>query len=193
MKANYIDSVQKQFQYYKILGEKTFEQLTDEQLIYQFNADSNSIEMIVNHLIGNMLSRWTQFLTTDGEKEWRNRDAEFSSINHETTLFSRSEFHNKWEKGWICLFKAIEECRQIDLESIVFIRNTGHTVLEAINRQLAHYSYHVGQIVYIGKILKSEEWTSLSIPKNQSDIYNKEKFKQIKQRGHFTDEFLGEG
>lgn len=181
----YLESVKKQFAYYKDLGEKTFAQLSDEKLFYRFNEDSNSIAMIVQHLAGNMLSRWTDFLTTDGEKEWRNRDAEF-----ETVLKTRAEMLEKWNEGWKIFFDAVNSLSDNDLEKIIYIRNQGHTVMEAINRQLAHYPYHIGQIVYLGKMLRDNNWKSLSIPKNQSSTYNSEKFSQEKKRAHFTDEFL---
>ena len=178
---NYLESAIKQFESYKSLGEKTFEQLTDEHLHWQYNDDSNSIAIVVKHMVGNMLSRWTNFLTEDGEKEWRQRDAEF-----EDSYANKAEMIQAWQKGWQCLFDAITPLQPKDLEKIVYIRNQGHTVTEAINRQLCHYAYHVGQLVYIGKLIKGNDWKSLSIPKNQSDAYNKEKFGQAKHRGHFT-------
>ncbi|MFN3848250.1 MAG: DUF1572 domain-containing protein [Spirosomataceae bacterium] len=185
MKTNYLESARKQFEYYKMLGDKTFTQLSEEQLFWQFNEESNSIAMIVKHLWGNMLSRWTDFLTSDGEKEWRNREAEF-----ENDMQSREELLTKWKDGWNCLFTAIDTLNEDDLQKIIYIRNQGHSVMEAINRQLAHYPYHVGQIVFIGKMLCDENWTSLSIPKGKSQDFNAEKFSQPKERTHFTDEFL---
>ncbi|MGV0920089.1 DUF1572 domain-containing protein [Empedobacter falsenii] len=188
MENNLVNGIIKQFQYYKQLGEKTFSQLTDEELFWQYNENSNSIAIIVNHLSGNMLSRWTDFLTTDGEKEWRNRDEEF-----EDTIKTKQQLLEKWEKGWKCLFNALAQIKtDEDLEQIIYIRNEGHTVIEAINRQLAHYPYHVGQIVFIGKLIKDNEWNSLSIPKNKSSDYNQIKFSTEKKTQHFTDEFLKE-
>lgn len=181
----YLKSIDRQFRYYKSLGEKAMLQLDEQALFHTFNDDSNSIATIVKHLWGNMLSRWTDFLTTDGEKPWRKRDAEF-----ENDLQSREEIMQKWEDGWACLFSALGSITDNDLTMIVYIRNEGHTVLEAINRQLAHYSYHVGQIVFAAKILKKDNWDSLSIPKNQSANYNKGKFAQDKGDRHFTDEWL---
>lgn len=168
-----------------MLGEKTFAQLTDEQLFRQYNEESNSIAIIVNHLWGNMLSRWMNFLTTDGEKEWRNRDAEF-----EKGIQTREELLNKWNEGWNCLFDALRTVTPENLNQEIYIRNMGHTVVEAINRQLAHYPYHVGQIVFIGKMACAEGWKSLSIPKGTSKEYNDTKFAQPKHKQHFTDEFL---
>lgn len=187
MTNDYLDSVKKQFEYYKMLGDKTFLQLDDSNLFWQYNEDSNSIATIVKHLWGNMLSRWTNFLTSDGEKDFRNRDAEF-----ENDIKNREELIEKWEDGWACLFNAINSLTADDLEKIVYIRNQGHTVTEAINRQLAHYPYHIGQIVFLGKMLSKNGWTSLSIPKGNSQAFNNDKFSKPKQRGHFTDEFLNE-
>lgn len=183
MENSYLDSINKQFEYYKSLGDKTFAQLSDEQLFFQYNEESNSVAIISKHIVGNMLSRWTNFLTEDGEKEWRNRDNEF--INNFTT---KAEVITYWKKGWQCLFDAIHPLKENDLERIVYIRNQGHTVVEAINRQLCHYSYHVGQIVFLGKLLQNENWQSLSIPRNASISYNSEKFSKEKTRKHFTDD-----
>ena len=183
--ANYLESVRKQFAYYQMLGDKTFEQLSEEQLFWRYNADSNSIAIIVKHLWGNMLSRWTDFLEADGEKTWRNRETEFAQ-----TIQNRAELLQKWEEGWQCLFQALDQVTSDNLEQLIYIRNQGHTVMEAINRQLAHYAYHVGQIVFIGKMLKGEQWQSLSIPKGQSEAFNADKFSQPAQRQHFTDEYL---
>ena len=168
-----------------MLGDKTFAQLCDEQLFYQYNEESNSIAIIVKHLWGNMLSRWTDFLTTDGEKEWRRRDAEFDN-----DIADRKELLEKWEEGWKCLFEAINPLTESDLDREIFIRNQGHSVLEAINRQLAHYPYHIGQIVFLGKMLRNDSWTSLSIPRGQFVEYNNAKFSKPKKKKHFTDEFL---
>jgi hypothetical protein len=184
MEANYLESVIKQFAYYKMLGDKTFSQLTDEQLLWQYNEASNSIATIVKHLRGNMMSRWTDFLTTDGEKVWRNRDAEF-----ENAPVSGAEVIAMWNEGWDVLLATLHSLKAEDLERIIYIRNQGHTVLEAINRQLAHYPYHVGQIVFIGKMC-AENWNTLSIAKGKSGSYNAEKFDRPKERSHFTDEFL---
>jgi len=125
------------------------------------------------------------FLTTDGEKEWRQRDAEF-----ENDIVNREELLEKWNQGWTCLFSALNSLTENDLSKEIFIRNQGHTITEAINRQLAHYPYHVGQIVFIGKMLSNEKWTSLSIPKGNSQVYNADKFSKPKIKQHFTEEFL---
>lgn len=184
-KANYLESVTKQFLYYKTLGEKAMEQLEPEQLFISVNEDTNSIAIIIKHLVGNMLSRWTNFLITDGEKEWRNRDAEFEEI-----LTTKPELVAHWEKGWQCLFDALNSLQPQQLNEIIYIRNEGHTVIEAINRQLAHYPYHIGQIVFYAKMVKKTEWKSLSIPKNNSNNYNADKFSKEKSIKNFTDDEL---
>lgn len=184
MDANqaYIESVRKQFQYYKMLGEKAMAQLEPGQLFYSANEDTNSIAIIVKHLHGNMMSRWTDFLTSDGEKEWRNRDDEF-----ENPYADKDTLLQKWNEGWDCLFKALDTVTADNLNQIIYIRNEGHTVVEAINRQLAHYPYHMGQIVFYAKMLKLSGWDSLSIPKNSSQQYNADKFAQQKAIRNFTD------
>jgi len=181
----YLKSAERQFQYYKKLGEQAMEQIEDAQLFWQPNEESNSIAVIVKHLWGNMISRWTNFLTEDGEKPWRERDAEF-----ENDVKSREELLAKWNEGWQCLFNALGSITDEDLKRIIYIRNEGHTVLEAINRQLAHYPYHVGQIIFIAKMIKNDGWNSLSIPRNKSKDYNAGKFSEEKGVRHFTDEWL---
>lgn len=185
MEENYLESAKNQFAYYKMLGEKTFDQIPDEALFWQYHPESNAIAIIVKHLWGNMLSRWTDFLTTDGEKEWRNRDAEF-----EADIQDRAELLAKWNEGWDCVFQALDAINKDNFNTTVYIRNQGHTVVEAINRQLAHYAYHVGQIVFIGRMVQGAAWKSLSIPKGKSSTYNEKKFSQPKRKEHFTKEFL---
>ncbi|MGM8361838.1 DUF1572 domain-containing protein [Flavobacterium sp. ARAG 55.4] len=185
MKTDYINSVIKQFEYYKLLGDKTISQLADDKLVWQYNEESNSIATIVKHLSGNMLSRWTDFLTSDGEKEWRNRDAEF-----ENDIHTKEAIVELWEEGWKCFLETLKNLKEEDLEKIIYIRNQGHTVVEAINRQLAHYPYHVGQIVFIGKMIVNEKWQTLSIAKGKSTNYNAEKFSKDKHKVHFTDQYL---
>lgn len=163
----------RRFLYYKELGDKTFFQLNDEQLFWQPNSESNSIAVIVKHLSGNMISRWTNFLIEDGEKPWRNRDTEF--IND---LKSRDEMLELWEKGWAVLLEALDQINENNIQQTVFIRGEKHTVLDAVLRQLAHYPYHIGQIIYAAKILKNEDWQNLSIPKSKSAQYNTEMLKK---------------
>ncbi|MFD0764398.1 DUF1572 family protein [Mucilaginibacter lutimaris] len=169
---NYLDSAIKQFEYYKQLGEKTFAQLPDEKLFLQYNPDSNSIASIVKHLAGNMQSRWTDFLTTDGEKPDRQREAEFDN-----DIITRQAMLTLWNAGWQVLLDTLCSLSEADLHKTILIRSEPHSVLEAINRQLAHYPYHIGQIVYLGKMFAGE-WTSLSIPRGQTDQYNAAKFAQ---------------
>lgn len=183
--TSYLESVKKQFLYYKMLGEKAMEQLEAEQLFVAVNEDTNSIAVIVKHLSGNMLSRWTDFLTTDGEKETRNRDGEF-----ENDLQTKDQVLALWNAGWECFLGALDSLQAEQLSEIIYIRNEGHTVIEAINRQLAHYPYHIGQIVFYAKQLKNSEWNSLSIPKNKSKNYNTDKFAQEKSIKNFTEEEL---
>jgi len=180
---NYLESITKQFLYYKQLAEQAIEQLQEQDLFWQYNQESNSISTIVNHLSGNMLSRFTDFLTSDGEKPWRNRDNEF-----EPEITSKEELIKRWNKGWDCLLNAINQLSDEDLNAIIYIRNDGHTVTEAINRQLAHYPYHIGQIVFIAKMRKNEAWKTLSIARNKSADYNARKFSNEKEKRHFTDD-----
>ncbi|HAS43627.1 MAG TPA: hypothetical protein DCS93_24315 [Microscillaceae bacterium] len=182
---NYLDSIQKQFEYYKMLGDRTMAQLTEQELFWQYNDASNSIAVIVKHLWGNMLSRWTDFLTSDGEKEWRNRDGEFKADIKDLT-----ELKAKWEEGWQSLFAALDSISPENFDTTIYIRNMGHTIMEACNRQLAHYAYHVGQMVFLGKMLKGDQWQSLSIAKGKSKEFNQKKFAQPKRKEHFTQEFL---
>lgn len=179
--TNFLTSTISLFRYYKSLGDKSIAQLTAEQL-HHTPSGSNSMAIIMKHLSGNMLSRWTDFLTADGEKEWRNREQEF-----EDSFNSHEELMAYWEKGWNCLFSALEGLTPDDLSRIIYIRNEGHSVPEAIHRQLAHYAYHVGQMVYLAKMIKADDWQSLSIPKGQSQTFNAEKFDKEKSRRHFTD------
>lgn len=171
----FLNSAIKQFESYKSLGDKTFAQLSDENLFWQFNEESNSIAIIVQHMAGNMLSRWTDFLITDGEKTWRKREAEF-----ENESMTRQQLLNIWEDGWNCLFTTLNSLTDNDLQKTIKIRNQPQSVMDAIHRQLAHYPYHVGQIVHIGKMLADKNWQSLSIPKGKSDEYNSALFSEKK-------------
>lgn len=173
MPFDYLASVKKHFNHYKSLGDKTLEQLDEKNLFWQYNDQSNSIAVIVQHLWGNMLSRWTNFLTEDGEKEWRERDAEFEKV-----IKTKEELITKWEAGWDCLFSALDSLNSEDLDKTIYIRNEPIIVIDAINRQLAHYSYHVGQIVYLGKMQLNDQWVSLSIPKGNSKEFN-EKMRSV--------------
>lgn len=180
--VTFLESAIKLFRYYKKLGEGAIAQLTDGEALRKPNDASNSIALIVHHLSGNMLSRWTDFLTSDGEKSWRNRESEFDDAYTNKTVMM-----DAWEKGWSCLFAALESLKPDDLSKIIYIRNEGQTVLEAIQRQLAHYPHHVGQILFQAKVIKGDSFKSLSIPKGNSEVFNKEKFEQEKSRKHFTE------
>ena len=177
MPSEYLSSVIKRFLVYKALGDKTMEQLDEENLFWQYNDASNSIAIIVQHLWGNMLSRWTNFLTEDGEKEWRERDAEFEKV-----IKTKEELILKWDAGWDCLFGALNTLNSEDLDKTIYIRKEPLNVGDAINRQLAHYSYHVGQIVYLGKMQLGERWVSLSIPKGDSNQYNNKMSDQFSEK-----------
>lgn len=155
------------FKQYKTLADKAIGQIPPSSLFIRIDPESNSIYIIMKHMSGNMQSRWTDFLTTDGEKSWRNRDAEFEEepVSYEDAIVY-------WEKGWECLFNTLESLNESDLAKIVSIRGEDHSVMEAINRQIAHYAYHVGQIVFIAKVFKSSEWQTLSIARGQSEQFN---------------------
>jgi uncharacterized protein DUF1572 len=156
------------FRYYKKLGERATAQCPDDALFASLDAESNSIAIIVKHVAGNMRSRWTDFLTTDGEKPDRNRDTEF-----ETPPKTRAELMELWERGWKYVFDALEPLGDEDLVRTITIRTEPHSVMQAINRQVAHYSYHVGQIVYLAKHLAGNKWQTLTVPKKKSADFNR--------------------
>jgi hypothetical protein len=164
---NYISSVKNQFKQYKTLAEKAIDQVPDEKINWQYNPETNSIAVIVKHLAGNMLSRFSDFYNSDGEKKWRNRDAEFENEN-----ISREKLKALWDSGWDSLFQILNKLAASDLSKVVLIRNEEHTVVEALNRQLTHYAYHIGQIIFIAKMVLDNQWKSLSIPKNDSRAFN---------------------
>jgi hypothetical protein len=172
MNADFLTNTKTRFVYYKSLAEKAMLQISDEHFFVQANEQSNSIANIVKHLTGNILSRWTDFLHTDGEKPWRNRDTEF-----ENPIEDRPSMMIKWEEAWVCLFETLDALTAADLQKQILIRNEAHTVMDAILRQLAHYPYHVGQIVFLAKMLCEHPWISLSIPKGASEEYNASKFR----------------
>ncbi len=154
--------------YYKRLAERAMEQVADEHLFAVLDGEANSIAIIVKHMTGNMRSRWTDFLTTDGEKPDRNRDSEF--VDPPAT---RMALLAEWEDGWRRVFTALEALTDADLARKVMIRGEAHSVMQAINRQLAHYSHHVGQIVLLAKHFASDRWQSLSVPRNKSAEFNR--------------------
>jgi Protein of unknown function (DUF1572) len=160
--SEYMRSVKSRFADAKNYAEKTFDQLEEDQLFWYPNEDSNSIAVIVKHMSGNMISRWTDIFNSDGEKPDRNRNGEF-----ENTITTRSEMHDVWNKGWQAFFEALDNLKEEDLLREIYIRNEAHSVMDAIERQMYHYSYHIGQIVYIAKMLKSDEWQTLTIPRKK--------------------------
>ncbi len=166
--TSYIQDALAVFRFYKQLAERAMEQVTDEQLFVTLDPEGNSIALIVKHMAGNMRSRWTDFLSTDGEKPNRNRDSEF--VDPPAT---RNQLLAEWETGWACFFNAVEPLTDADLARTVTIRSEAHSVMQAINRQMAHYAHHVGQIVLLAKHFASDRWQSLSVPRNQSDEFNR--------------------
>jgi len=166
--TSYLEDSLTLFRYYKNLAERAIAQITDDQLLAVLDTEANSIAVIVKHLSGNMRSRWQDFLTTDGEKPGRDRDAEF-----EDPPSTREALLAAWEEGWQCVFTALEPLVEEDLQRIVAIRGEPHSVMQTINRQLAHYAYHCGQIVLLAKHYRSDEWKSLTIPKRKSAEFNR--------------------
>ena len=171
--SNYIESALKEFKRYKTLGDRSFTQLREEDIHWSPNEDSNSIAIVVKHMVGNMLSRWTDFLHSDGEKSWRNRDTEF-----EEPYTSKKELMDAWDNAWDLVFTTLESIDEESFRKKVYIRQEEHSVMEAVNRQLGHYAYHTGQIVFIAKSILGDKWQSLSIPKGGSDEFNRRMFGQ---------------
>ena len=164
---NYLSDALLSFRNCKKMAERAIEQVSDDEFFRQIDGESNSLAVIVKHIAGNARSRWRDFLNSDGEKPDRNRDSEFESIED-----TRESLMESWESGWRTLFDALGPLTPEDLAKTVTVRGEPHTVVEAINRQLTHYSYHVGQIVFLAKHLKSSEWRTLSIPRNSSQQFN---------------------
>lgn len=166
--TSYIEDSLALFRQYKRLAEGAMEQLTDEQLCQTLDSESNSVAIIVKHMVGNMRSRWTDFLTSDGEKPNRNRDSEFVEPPSD-----RKSLMDAWEHGWELVIAALEPLTDADLGRTVMIRGEAHSVMQAINRQIAHYSSHVGQIIFLSKHLASDHWKTLSVPRNRSAEFNR--------------------
>jgi uncharacterized protein DUF1572 len=166
--TSYMEDLLVLFRFYKKLAEGAMEQVTDDQLFVRLDEEMNSIGIIMKHMAGNMRSRWTDFLTTDGEKPNRNRDTEFVEPPG-----SRAALLRLWDEGWQHVFDALEPLSDADLERKVVIRGEPHSVMQAINRQIAHYAYHCGQIVFLAKHFRASQWKSLSVPRNQSDEFNR--------------------
>lgn len=168
LRQHYLEEVSRQFRGYKRLAEGAIEQLSDQDLFVILDAESNSIAILMKHIAGNLRSRFTDFLTTDGEKPDRQRDQEFEM----TSSTPRAEIVRRWEQSWEILFSTIKSLSPADLERTVTIRAEPHTVLQALNRALAHYASHVGQIIFLAKHLRSAEWKTLSIPRGKSEEVN---------------------
>lgn len=168
---NYLTNIKFEFNRYKIYGDRTLDQLSEKDLHWRQSADDNSIAIIIKHVVGNMLSRWTNFLMEDGEKSWRDRDQEF-----ENPPQTKKDLIEYWEKGWQCLFNALDTVNGENFDSTIKIRGEEHTIIQAVNRQLAHYASHVGQLVLLGKMLRGKNWQSLSVTKGKSQEFNQKMF-----------------
>src|SRR5579864_4928699 len=169
--THYLDEARRQLRGHKRMGESAMSQLRDEDFFVTLDPESNSVAILVKHLAGNMRSRFTDFLTSDGEKPDRFRDQEFE-VTRETT---RADVMKWWENGWACVLDAIGSLKPEDVMRTVTIRGEPHTVLQAVNRQIAHYAQHIGQIVLLAKHLRSSEWKTLSIPRGKSEEFNQKK------------------
>ena len=167
--AHYLDEARRQMRGHKRMGEAAIAQLQDQEFFITLDPESNSVAILVKHLAGNMRSRFTDFLTTDGEKPDRFRDTEFEL----TPATTRSHVMKWWEEGWSCVFATIDALKPEDVMRTVTIRGEPHTVLQAINRQIAHYAAHIGQIVFLAKHLRSNEWKTLTIPRGKSEEFKK--------------------
>ncbi|MGH9598983.1 MAG: DUF1572 domain-containing protein [Terracidiphilus sp.] len=166
--TSYLEDSLAVFQQYKKLAERAMDQVRDEDLFASLDEEANSIAILVKHMAGNMRSRWTDFLTSDGEKANRDRDSEF-----EAPPATRAALMEAWENGWACLFGALEPLTAADLGRTVTIRGEAHSVMQAINRQVAHYANHVGQIVLLAKHFACDRWQSLSVPRNRSGEFSR--------------------
>jgi Protein of unknown function (DUF1572) len=164
----YLADIRASFRAHKKLAEKALAQLKDDEYFIALDAESNSVAVIMKHMAGNMLSRWTDFLNSDGEKPDRNRDLEF--VIEPTT--TKDELTAYWDRGWQCLFAAVESLRPEDFDRKIFIRGKEHSIVQAINRQMTHYAYHIGQIVFLAKHFRSIEWQTISVPRNRSAEFN---------------------
>jgi hypothetical protein len=177
MVDEYLENIKTQFESYKEVADKTITQLSESDLYWKYNEESNNIACLILHISQNMLSRWTDFFESDGEKKWRNRDNEFVS-----PVLSHAKLIEKWEAGWNCLFNALNIINESNFEQRILIRNKEVKLIESITRQIAHYPYHIGQITYIGKMIQNEKWKSASIPKGKSDEYIQSEIKKNEAR-----------
>ncbi|MGG6231220.1 DUF1572 family protein [Tenacibaculum sp. SDUM215027] len=175
MIKEYLENITTQFKSYKEVADKTIEQLEENDLYWKYNEESNSIASIIVHISENMLSRWTDFFTSDGEKDWRDRDAEFETHN-----LSKKELIDKWEKGWNSLFTALNSLNEVNFTQPIIIRNKQVKLIESITRQIAHYPYHIGQIAYVGKMILNDKWKTASIAKGKSKEFIQAQFEKNK-------------
>ncbi|TPN83970.1 DUF1572 family protein [Aquimarina algicola] len=173
MISEYLENIKKQFESYKEVADKTISQLTEKDLYWKYDEESNDIACIMMHMSENMLSRWTDFFYSDGEKSWRDRDQEFT-----TQDLSYDELIEQWEKGWNCLYTALNTINESNFHKPILIRNKEVKLIESITRQIAHYPYHIGQIAFIGKMILKEKWKSPSIPKGKSKEYIQSEFEK---------------
>jgi uncharacterized damage-inducible protein DinB len=180
--SSVISGSQRLFRYYKQLTEKAVAQLTEEQVRQITTLSSHSAAILMKHISGCLASRWTSFRTEDGEKTWRDRESEFSD-----DFAGREELMEHWQKGWKVLFDALDSLSADELEEIIYIRNEGHTITEAIQRNLSHTAYHTGQVVMIARHLAGDSWQSLSIPPGETESFNQKKFAGEKKRGFYLD------
>lgn len=184
--TRFLEEIRRQLRGYKRMAEGAMVQVTDEQLLITLDPESNSIAILVKHIAGNMRSRFTDFLTTDGEKPDRHRDQEFELAGEPT----REELLGWWEKGWECMFRTLDSLKPDDLLRTVYIRKEPHTVMQALNRALAHYASHIGQIVFLAKHLGSHNWRTLSVPRGKSEEFNRMAPEERRRSGNALDKEL---
>ena len=177
LSAHYLEEIQRQLRGYKRMAEGAISQLSDAELFITLDPESNSVAVIIKHIAGNMRSRFTDFLTSDGEKPDRHRDQEFEMAAGTT----RAELLRVWEEGWDCVFAAVGQLKPEDLERTVMIRAEPHSVVQACNRALAHYAYHIGQITFLAKHFRSSEWKTLSVPRGKSEEFNAQMIAKLKK------------
>ncbi|TDQ25700.1 DUF1572 family protein [Tenacibaculum caenipelagi] len=173
MIQEYLDNITTQFKSYKEVADKTIAQLDEKDLHWKYNEESNSIASIIIHMSENMLSRWTDFFTSDGEKDWRDRDTEF-----EPQDLTKKELITQWEKGWNCLFSALDSLNEENFKQPILIRNKQVKLIESITRQIAHFPYHIGQIAYVGKMILNDKWQTASIAKGKSKEFIQAQFEK---------------
>lgn len=178
--TKFLEEIRRQLRGYKRMAEGAIAQVTDEQLLITLDPESNSIAILIKHIAGNMRSRFTDFLTTDGEKPDRHRDQEFELTGEAT----REELLSWWEKGWECMFRTLDSLKPDDLLRTVYIRQEPHTVMQALNRALAHYASHIGQIVFLAKHLGSHNWRTLSVPRGKSEEFNRKMLEERRRTGN---------